>query len=668
MERSWVRFKRFWTAEEVPRWFGFSLVMVYLVGFGAVGFLGITQVRKDASTYVQSSGDYAVRCLVDRLRIEDGVEPSDAKLAGLYQSGLYDFASQIPAKTLRIVDQQRRVIASIDATECGNIAGEEVAGAFPPGAFESVDIAVKGQLAPDQFIHAPLAVDDAPTESSPTVQESQAVPTQGLVSINGGAGTPKRAYYLEARLSGEPFDTSALVDEAGTLTVILVAMGILFGLYHCLRAQLRGASRIASRLYAHRNRIEQDLAALRMTDTPDALISAWNELVDLAHGWLGAVQRKEANAELTQVLARSGGGALSTALNALPDGIIYITDEARFEYINSAAARLLGWNAEDAKKTTLHEAQAHGVGAEVLETVRTALMPTGAFDARTVVIGTGDEPSSADSAYRIWVIPLQRAHRAGECVVVIRDVSQQIRSERAREDFVTQVTHELRTPLTNIRAYTETLSSGMFDDPNIITECYNVITKETRRLSRLIEDILSVSQLEVGSIELHTDSVDLKALLSDGVRDVRSLADEKGIDVQLVLPSKLEPALGDRDKLAVVINNLLGNAIKYTPNGGNVIVGCQFTGEAVVLTFKDNGIGIDPAEHARIFEKFQRSADPCVQDETGTGIGLYTAREIVRRHGGDIELMSEKGSGSTFLVRLPHHETRASALTTPEEV
>jgi signal transduction histidine kinase len=188
----------------------------------------------------------------------------------------------------------------------------------------------------------------------------------------------------------------------------------------------------------------------------------------------------------------------------------------------------------------------------------------------------------------------------------------------------------------------------------LITECYNVITKETRRLSRLVEDILSVSQLEVGSIELQTCNVDLKTLLSEAVRDVRGLADEKGIDIQLVLPSKLEPIHADRDKLAVVINNLLGNAIKYTPHNGNVVLGCQITGSEVVVTLKDNGIGIDPADQARVFEKFQRANDPEVKNETGTGIGLYTAREIVRRHGGQIELISEKGKGSTFLVRLPH--------------
>jgi signal transduction histidine kinase len=267
----------------------------------------------------------------------------------------------------------------------------------------------------------------------------------------------------------------------------------------------------------------------------------------------------------------------------------------------------------------------------------------------------------------VKIIPLQRAHHHGECVVVVRDVSQQIRAERAREEFITQVTHELRTPLTNIRAYTETLSSGMFDDPKLLTECYNVITKETRRLSRLVEDILSVSQLEVGTIDLKTDDVDLRTLLTDSVRDVRGLADEKNIDLRLALPSKMEPIRADRDKLAVVLNNLLGNAIKYTPAHGNVVVGCQFAAGDVTLTVKDSGIGIGPADQARIFEKFQRACDPAVKDIPGTGIGLYTAREIVRRHGGEVEVISEKGKGSTFLVRLPHQGSRAAAMSTGKE-
>ena len=102
----------------------------------------------------------------------------------------------------------------------------------------------------------------------------------------------------------------------------------------------------------------------------------------------------------------------------------------------------------------------------------------------------------------------------------------------------------------------------------------------------------------MGSIELQVDQVDLKTLLTEGVRDLRGMADEKNIDVQLLLPAKLESIQADRDKLAVVVNNLIGNAIKYTPPDGNVVVSCQVKSDEVLITTKDNGIGIDPVDHA----------------------------------------------------------------------
>ncbi|MFQ5462340.1 MAG: sensor histidine kinase, partial [Phycisphaerae bacterium] len=117
----------------------------------------------------------------------------------------------------------------------------------------------------------------------------------------------------------------------------------------------------------------------------------------------------------------------------------------------------------------------------------------------------------------------------------------------------------------------------------------------------------------------------------------------------------------DRDNLAVVVNNLLGNAIKYTPADGNVYVGCQVNSDGVVITVKDNGVGISPEDQPRVFEKFYRAEDEAVQTETGTGIGLYTARAIARRHGGDIELLSAKGEGSTFMLKLPHKTTRETS-------
>jgi signal transduction histidine kinase len=674
---------------------------------GSIAQFGIAQARRETAIRFQIDSQYAVKLLADRIEAIEGEGATDPKWLSVCQRALREFAANVPAKSVRVVEGRPpgRIIASTNPTETGTSTtpgapgvarGARIAAhqtplsppaaeasgstkALQPGGLEIATISSNGSETRHRLLRAPLHRIHQSRESAAGGRPESTYVDHAAQEANRVATAPRsdQDAYLEVILPFEPVEPTSLANQARMLAIVLAVLGALFVVYRCLREQLRGLSKIAGRLELHRDRIEDDLASLRIGDALDGVTVGWNELVDLTERLQTSVQRTEANEELSSVLQRTGAGALSEALNAVPDGLMYISDEVRFEYLNSAALRLLGWNAPDANVSgvareprrernypTLIDAQANGLGLKLLELIRGAALPEGVFEARTEVLEAGDAEAHDLSTYRVWLIPLQRARHHGECVVVIRDVSQQFRADRAREEFIAQVTHELRTPLTNIRAYTETLSSGMFEDPKVITECYNVITKETRRLSRLVEDILSVSQLEVGSIELHVDSVDLKVLLNDGVRDVRGLADEKNIDVQLVLPAKLEPVRADRDKLAVVINNLLGNAIKYTPANGNVMVGCQVAADVVVLTFKDNGIGIDPSEHTKVFEKFQRGSNPEVQSESGTGIGLYTAREIVRRHGGDIELLSEKGKGSTFMVRLPHRESRAAAVST----
>ena len=658
------KFKSFWTAEEVPRWFGLSVVLVYLVGVGFVGHFSVISVREQAVDQYRSGSGYAVQNLTRRLSsiARDHVDnPTGRAGMSAYQRALRDFSTHVDVNRLRIVDSRGLVIASTAADEIGSIRGQTPVHTRTVDGMQIGEVPADDGGEPDRLFRTVVAEGNAMVVQPPTA-------TADTVSEDKGHA-PKPAaerpaiLYLEVTLPGKPVGITSFADHSGALFAILVVCGVLFALFRCLRTQLRGVSLIANRLQSPLDSVKQDLVSLRVADMDDAVTSAWNQLVELAAELQEEVVRSQANKELSVAFAGSSGGALALALNAVPDAIMYIAQDGRFEYVNATACRLLKWGEDEVKDATLATAKSVGVGEQILGVLRTAHQQSGGFDSLTQVI----EPDSGETSHRVWVIPLQEAKHQGECVAIVRDVSQQIRSEKAREEFVTQITHELRTPLTNIRAYAETLSSGMFDDPKMITDCYNVITKETRRLSRLIEDILSVSQMEVGSIELTLDSVDLKALLSDGIGDVRGLADEKDVDLQLVLPAKLEPIRADRDKLAVVIINLLGNAIKYTSSNGSIIVGCQSSQDEVSITFKDNGIGIEPADHARVFEKFQRADDPDVQSETGTGIGLYTAREIVRRHGGEIDLMSEKGQGSTFIVRLPSSESRASSLNASQE-
>ncbi len=647
--------RRFLTAEEVPRWFGLSIVLIYLVGLGTVAQVGIVAAREEGAERLERSSRFAVKLFAERLSALHGGGPDDPILVAAYRRALCDFAGNVTTRTIRVVDEARRVIASTNRREEGTIAPDEAGGRSPPALLEVVPVRTGGRQTLDTFIRAPVHV-------SGGAPRPEAIDrTAGTPRGDSGKGAaPGRPLYLEVTLPSAAGVSRGFADQAQTLGVVLVVLGALFVVYRCLRAQLRGVSRIADRLHSQRDRLEEGIEELRIGDKIDAVTDTWNQLIDLTQRLLGDVKRSDADVELSRALERSSGGALAEALHALPVGLIYIADEDRIEYVNSTASRMLGWGADATRSTVLSDAQAEGLGSEILDRLRDALRDDGSFEARTDVL-TADEEGGAPSSYRMRTIPLPHARQHGECMVLIRDVSQQVRADLAREEFVTQVTHELRTPLTNIRAYAETLSSGMFDDPEVITECYNVITKETRRLSRLIEDMLSVSQLEVGSIELQIDNVDLASLISEGVRDVRALADEKNIDLQVALPSKMEPIRADRDKLAVVINNLLGNAIKYTPTDGNVVVGAQVRGSEAVITVKDNGIGIDPADHARVFEKFQRGDDPQVKSEPGTGIGLFTAREIVRRHRGDVELISEKNVGTTLIVRLPYAGSRAAA-------
>jgi two-component system phosphate regulon sensor histidine kinase PhoR len=256
------------------------------------------------------------------------------------------------------------------------------------------------------------------------------------------------------------------------------------------------------------------------------------------------------------------------------------------------------------------------------------------------------------------------APAGGDALITVEDVSQLREGQRARDNFLYHVTHELRTPLTNIHAYAETLTQPEFDDEQTRKECYNVLISETRRLSRLVEDILSISQLEVGTARLDVGEVDLARLVRQMVQDNLGTADEKRIDLTLALPPKVPKLNGDKQRLSVLLNNLIGNAIKYTPGNGKVHVAVEVQERQVRIAVQDTGIGIAPEDQAHVFEKFYRATDDAVQAVPGTGLGLALAREVARPHGGDIVLESERGKGSTFTIELPLAATDTAEVST----
>jgi two-component system phosphate regulon sensor histidine kinase PhoR len=235
----------------------------------------------------------------------------------------------------------------------------------------------------------------------------------------------------------------------------------------------------------------------------------------------------------------------------------------------------------------------------------------------------------------------------------MRDVTQQKLAEEMRDQFVDTATHELRTPLANIKAYAETLTLADVIDVEQQKQFLNTINSEATRLARFVDDLLSVSSMELGSLSLNKQVTDLNRMLNEVLAKVRPQVDEKRLAFEVVLPEKMPEPEIDKDKIATVLVNLLGNAVKYTPAGGRVTFRVNINVQQIEISVEDSGVGIAESDLRKVFDKFFRSQDPRVQEQTGTGLGLALAQEVVRLHGGRITVESEINKGSTFSVLLP---------------
>jgi signal transduction histidine kinase len=194
-------------------------------------------------------------------------------------------------------------------------------------------------------------------------------------------------------------------------------------------------------------------------------------------------------------------------------------------------------------------------------------------------------------------------------------------------------------------------------DPQLRAQALNVINSEARRLERIVADMLSVAEIEAGSLSIRPGDVRTDALFEDLTNDYAAQAAEKTIELGFDLPPKMPVIHGDRDRLGQALHNLVGNALKYTPPGGKVTVRVEAPEQGgLIVHVIDTGIGIDPDECERIFDRFYRANDRRIAHVTGSGLGLALAREIVRLHGGDIEVESKLDQGSTFTITLPGAE------------
>ena len=418
----------------------------------------------------------------------------------------------------------------------------------------------------------------------------------------------------------------------------VVVLGSLFWLGRKLRVMLHVRGALQSF-----DAGERAFDALKVADRP-GVARAWNRLLDWRHE-TSDVAHVVRMMRSTAAGTGGGGGTGERAADALWQGVLAIDDQQVVRYANGAAAVLMRQRREALPGVDVRRAI---TDTGVLRAIGEAL-ETGSRQRRVVDVG---DPTSKDASVLRYSVRSIGTNGERMVLVVIEDVTQQRISDVAQHEFVAQATHELRTPLTNMQLYVEQLiDDGL--SPRERDSALNVINQEISRLDRIVGDMLSIAEIQAGNLHAKSGEVRVQQMLEQIQADYAEAARQKGLTLEFDLPPKYPTIVGDREKLGIVIHNLLGNAVKYTPEGGKVTVTVKEEGDRLVVEVSDTGIGISEEDAARVFDRFVRANDARVAAQTGTGLGLALARDIARLHRGDITLRSELDVGSTFAFWLP---------------
>jgi signal transduction histidine kinase len=456
-----------------------------------------------------------------------------------------------------------------------------------------------------------------------------------LVAAAGGC----EAFLILDR--GDVSLLESVLVHAGALMVLVLA-GVK------IRSAERFAWSIVSSLRAFLQG-ERSVDALRVGEALGPVAGAYNAMLAerdvLAGQELGeAVAHRDATGD-------HNSGELQAAIDGMWQGLALFDSEGLATVLNGAIRVQLGFTPEQVIGSPVGALFSDGDIAEAIS----AVIQKRSRRRSTFEITRGE--NEAQTVLRVSVKPAG----ASGAMVVVEDVTQQRAASDAQAHMIAHTTHELRTPLSNIRLYVEEALDAPESDTTLRGKCLNVINQETRRLERMVEDLLSASEIESGSLKLHAGDVRLDAVFQELVEDYEASAADKNITLSFDLPPKLPVIQGDRQKLAVALHNLIGNALKYTAERGAVSVSVREDGGNLVVEIADTGIGIDASEIEHIFDRFYRSSSTAVRNITGTGLGLTLAREVARLHGGDITVESEEGQGSKFTMTVPLPEQLSAA-------
>ncbi|MDD5913982.1 MAG: ATP-binding protein [Oscillospiraceae bacterium] len=476
-------------------------------------------------------------------------------------------------------------------------------------------------------------------ESGETLEQTENI----LTARNGSVGDKSdiAANYMDVAIPISGGDNSFIIyirDNRSTVSslnselLLIILQALLVGLLVSVMLSFLLAKTIIDpieKLTEGTERIAKgdfnETLNVESTDEIGILTTTFNDMASVLHKTLEAVENER--------------NKLDTLFLHMTDGVVAYDGNGALIHCNPAAAALLGRKSEDCRYSELFETMcpfAHVVSLQRNDFVESEL-------------------AVGDRSVEVCLAPFSDEQRGG-VLVVLHDVTEHRKTEERRKEFVANVSHELRTPLTNVRSYAETIREAG-DELSRETEndFLDVVISETDRMTNIVRDLLTLSRLDSGRSEMNMARFPFGAAIDAVLRSIELEARRHHHELTRSYPDSLPIIIGDRGRLEQVMLNVLGNAVKYTPDGGHIHVtaGESSTGDKVWMEVADDGIGIPEADRSRIFERFYRVDKARSRESGGTGLGLSIATEIVQRHNGTLSLVDREGPGTTVRLELP---------------
>jgi len=346
-------------------------------------------------------------------------------------------------------------------------------------------------------------------------------------------------------------------------------------------------------------------------------------------------------------LANEEKSKLMTAFTSMTEGVLILNTEDKIEFVNQALSNILSEQYGDINGKTLMEAfRSVDLQKAFLEFKETRINVS-----REITLGN-IEPVILN----VSISAVQGHPEEEKTMIVFHDVTRLKKLEKIRIDFVANVTHEIRTPLTAIIGYLETIKAGAINNINETKKFIDIILKQAERLNRLVEDLLTISKIELNEIRFNFENVFLSDAVTNVISIVEKKATSKKITIENNMPEKLRPVRADRDRLTQILVNVLDNAVKFTPESGKVIIAADETDAHSVVSIIDTGIGVPKDEIQRLGERFYRVDKTRSRDLGGTGLGLSIVKHLMIAHGGRMEIESQFGRGTKVSLFFPLHK------------